>query len=151
MNASSVQRMVFATRTVPGRRLARHALYHHPVRRSAARRRAAAVLLAPARLQRRLHGGRAPARVVHRLLAPLLPLGRLLVPRHLPLPRDDSPSYPQGVGWPRRVAAPAQPRLDRRGAPGLAPAPAAGGVRPGADPLPRPADARPEGGLPLAG
>ena len=151
MNASSVPRMVLVNRTVPVRRLACHALYHHSLRRAAARRPTLAVLPAPARFQPHLHRRRLPPRLVHRLLPPLLPSRRLLGPGHRAVPRDHSQGHPQGLAQPRRPVAPPQPRLERRGAALLASPPAAGRHRPGVDPLPRPADARLERGLPRAG
>src|SRR5271154_5500197 len=110
MNASSVRRMVLADRTLPGRRLARHALYHHSLRCPPARPPTAPDLPAAARLQPCLHGGTFPARPVCRLCPRLLPVRRLPVPEPRPLPRDHPPRLAALVARTRRVAASAQPR-----------------------------------------
>src|ERR1700688_237488 len=130
MNASSVPRMVLVDRTVPGRRLARHGLYHHSVSCSPARPPTAAVLSAAARLQPYLYGGHFPARPFCRLCPRRLPVCCLLVPDPRPFPRDHPPRLAALVARTRRAAASAQPRPVGRSAPRLAPPSATGGHRP---------------------
>src|SRR5690349_5552830 len=137
--------MVLVNKTVPGRRLASHALYHHPLRCPPAHPTTLTDLPALARLQPPLHRRYLPARPLGRLCPRLLAVGRLLGPGLSPLARDHPPRPARLAARPRRAAASAQPRPGLRGAPCLATTAAAGGHRPDADPLPRPAPDRPLG------
>src|SRR5216683_1205963 len=91
MNASSVPTMVFVDQTVPGRRLARHALYHHSFCCPPAHPRTTPDLPALARLQPRLYRGDFPAHPLGRFRALVLAVGRVLVAGRGAFPRDHPP------------------------------------------------------------
>src|SRR5262249_18405171 len=146
MNASPILRMALVTRTVPGRRLASHAVYPQPLPGPPPRRPPAANPPAPDRLPLPLPGSDAPGPAAgRRLLADFL-VRRLPAPAARPLSRDGT-SGPAGLAaGPGRVGTSPQRRPGRPPAAWAAPPPAAVGHRPDVGPLPRPALGRPRRG-----
>src|SRR4051794_25721119 len=121
MNASPIPRMASTTRTVPGWRLASHAVYPHPRPRPRPRRPALAAAPALHRLPLALPGGPAARPAAVRLLLAHLPVRHLLAPAPRPLPRDRPPG-PARLATPAgRTGTPPQPRPGRR--PAARPAP----------------------------
>src|SRR5262249_45328991 len=88
MNASPILRMALVTRTVPGRRLASHAVYPEPLPGPPPRRPLVANPLAPDRLPLPLSGPGAPGRVAGCRRLAHLPVRRLPAPAPRPLTRD---------------------------------------------------------------
>src|SRR5690242_7098621 len=88
MNASPILRMALAQRTVPGRRLASHAVYPDTRPGPPPRRLPAPDPPAPDRLPLPLPGPHAPGRVAGRRRLADLPVRRLPAPAPRPLPGD---------------------------------------------------------------
>src|SRR6266699_506733 len=151
MNASPILRMALAQRTVPGRRLASHAVYPDTLPGPPPRRSPAPGPPAPDRLPLPLPGPHAARPAAGRRLLVDLPVRRLpaLAPR--PLPGDRTPGPAPLAAGPGGVGAPPQRRPGRPASAQPAPPAAASGRRPDPGPLPRPAVGRPGRGLPQQG
>src|SRR5947209_8850267 len=151
MNASPILRMALVTRTVPGRRLAPHAVYPDPLPGPLPRRPPAPDPPAPDRLPLPLPGPGTPGRAAGRRRLAHLPVRRLPAPAPRPLTRDRPPGPAGLAAGAGRVGATSQRRPGRPPAARPAPAAAAAGHRPDAGALPRPALRRPRRGLPQQG
>src|SRR3954467_7889261 len=113
MNASPILRMALVTRTVPGRRLASHAVYPDPLPGPPPRRTPLADPSAPDRLPLPLPGPGAPRRAAGRRFLADLPVRPLpaLAPR--PLSRDRAAGPAGLAAGPGRTGAPPQRRPGR--------------------------------------
>src|SRR5262245_8280721 len=132
MNASPVLRMALVTRTVPGRRLASHAVYPDPLPGPPPRRLSPPDPPAPDRLPLPLSGSATPRRAAGRRRLADVPVGRLPASAPRPLPGDRAPGPAPLAASPGRAGAPPQRRPGRPPAALPAPPPAAAGHRPDA-------------------
>src|SRR5258708_7595796 len=151
MNASPILRMALARTTVPGRRLASHAVYPDTLPGPPPRRPPAPDPSALDRLPLALFGPHAARPPPAPGLLPPPPVRRLPALAWRPLPRDRPPGPAPLAAGAGRTRTPPQRRPGRPPAAWPAPPPAAPGRRPDVGPLPRPAAGRPRLCLPQQG